>query len=88
MPTHPMPERRLLTRAEAANYCGLSKQSFSKWIREGRLPKPIFGTARWDRRSIDHALDILCDLRNAELNETDFDQWKRRKNANSIERDS
>ena len=48
---------RLLTREQAAAYCGLSVHGFSDWVKAGRLPGPIRGTTRWDRKAIDAALD-------------------------------
>ena len=52
---------RLLTRKEAAAYCRLSPQGFSTWVKNGRLPGPIAGTARLDLRAIDAALyGIRC----------------------------
>jgi hypothetical protein len=59
---------RLLTRSQAAAYCSLSLQGFSAWVKLGKLPRPILGTARWDLKKIDEALDILQN--NA------LDQWK------------
>ena len=46
---------RVVTREQAASYCGLSPQGFSDWIRAGRLPGPIDGTCRWDLKAIDAA---------------------------------
>ena len=51
-----VPRPRLVTRHEAANYCRLSPQAFSLWVKEGRLPTALAGTARWDLKSIDAAL--------------------------------
>jgi predicted DNA-binding transcriptional regulator AlpA len=53
---------RLVTRDQAASYCGLSPQGFSEWIRAGRLPCPIEGTSRWDLKAIDAALDAASGL--------------------------
>jgi hypothetical protein len=41
---------RLLTREQAAAYCGLSVHGFSEWVKAGRLPGPIHGTIRWTGR--------------------------------------
>src|SRR5450759_1403414 len=76
---------RLLSRAEAANYCGLSCQGFSTWVKIGRLPGPIAGTARWDLRAIDAALDLLSGIADRDEGGVDssfLDQWKI-KNARS-----
>ncbi len=64
---------RLLTREQAAAYCGLSTHGFSEWVRAGRLPGPIAGTARWDLRAIDAALDSLSGIGIGSLA---LDQWK------------
>jgi hypothetical protein len=42
---------------DAAAYLGLTGAAFSKWVSEGRIPKPLPGTRRWDRKAIDLALD-------------------------------
>lgn len=52
-----MSEPRLLTLAEAAAYCSLSRRGFLDWVDRGIVPGPIAGTRRWDRRAIDAALD-------------------------------
>ena len=49
---------RLIRREAAAAYCGLSVQGFGRWVRLGRLPGPIPGTARWDLKAIDIALEL------------------------------
>jgi len=48
---------RLMSGAEAAAYLGLTPASFAKWVADGRAPKPLPGTRRWDRKAIDLALD-------------------------------
>jgi hypothetical protein len=70
---------RLLTREEAAAYCRLSPQGFSRWVKMGRMPGPIAGTARWDLRAIDTALDSLsgiADHDKAGMRSLVLDQWK------------
>jgi predicted DNA-binding transcriptional regulator AlpA len=69
------PPSRLLTRHEAAMYCRLSPQTFSAWVKLGRLPASIRGTARWDRKAIDAALDSISGLM-TQSTESAFDQWK------------
>ncbi len=68
---------RLVTRSEAARYCRLSKGGFSGWVRDGRLPGPIAGTARWDLRAIDAAIDSLSEICVTER-ASPLDQWKAR----------
>jgi hypothetical protein len=38
---------RLLTREQAAAYCGLSVRDFSEWVKSGKLPGPD----TWHRKS-------------------------------------
>lgn len=64
---------RLLTREQAAAYCGLSVNGFSEWVKSGRLPGPILGTARWDLKAIDIALDSASGIGIGSLA---LDQWK------------
>jgi hypothetical protein len=64
---------RLLTREQAAAYCGLSVQGFGRWVRLGRLPDPIPGTARWDLKAIDIALDSASGISNTAS--SPLDQW-------------
>jgi hypothetical protein len=53
---------RLLTRQQAARYCGLSPSGFGKWVTAGRLPRALPGTRRWDRQAVDAALDRIMAL--------------------------
>ena len=64
---------RLLTREQAAAYCGLSVSGFSAWMKSGRLPGAISGTVRWDMRAIDVALDSASGIGIGPLA---LDQWK------------
>lgn len=50
---------RLLSRQQAAAYCGLSARSFSDWVAKGRMPQPLPQTSRWDLRAIDSAIDLM-----------------------------
>ena len=69
---------RLLTREQAATYCGLSVQGFSNWVKAGRLPPAIGGTARWDLKAIDAALDLLSGVGSTD-SATALDQWRARR---------
>lgn len=51
------PEPRLMTGRQAAVYCGITPVTWSKWVVDGTMPKPLPGTRRWDRKAIDAALD-------------------------------
>jgi hypothetical protein len=70
-------ERRGMTKAEAANYCGCeSVSAFDDWIRRGIVPGPIPGTHRWDRKAIDASLDRASGLATT-MTETDYGRWKK-----------
>jgi predicted DNA-binding transcriptional regulator AlpA len=77
---------RLLKRQEAAAYCSLSARGFSEWVKAGRLPGPIPGTARWDRRAIDAVLDEASGLETCGAQEDAFDRWKREKHEKRTSR--
>lgn len=78
-------EPRLLTKEQAARYCALSPRGFSSWVKIGRLPGPVTGTARWDRRAIDTALDKIMDGfsgKNVDI----YDNWKASYNEGQLKR--
>ena len=77
---------RLLTREQAAAYCGLSTRGFSEWVKAGKMPGPIPGTARWDRRAIDAVLDKASGLETRGAQEDAFDRWKRERHEKSTSR--
>jgi len=56
--------QRLLSRQDAAAYCGCSTATFSGWVAAGYMPKPLFGSKRWDKKAIDEALDKASGLAN------------------------
>jgi hypothetical protein len=76
---------RLLTREEAAAYCRLSPQGFSRWVKMGLMPGSIAGTARWDLKAIDAALDAASGI-GSNKEEDAFDKWKRERNARTSSR--
>ena len=49
--------QRLLSRKDAAAYCGVSVATFSAWVTAGFMPKPLFASKRWDKKAIDAAID-------------------------------
>lgn len=57
-----VPEPRLMSGTDVANYCGITLATLSKWVTEGRLPPPLPGTRRWDRKALDLALDKLSGI--------------------------
>jgi len=71
---------RLLSKAAAAEYCSLSPSSFGKWVRDGRLPKSIPETHRWDRLAIDSALDRVSGIASASTVSA-LDEWRSTRNA-------
>jgi predicted DNA-binding transcriptional regulator AlpA len=71
---------RLVTKKEAAAYCGVSVPTFTKWVSLGIMPSSAGLTRRWDRRTIDAVLDDLGGL-SARPSEDAFDKWKRARNA-------
>jgi hypothetical protein len=66
---------RVLSRHQAAAYCGISAQAFSTWVRAGRLPAPIAGTYRWDLKAIDAALDSASGLSKSNSS-SPLDEWR------------
>jgi predicted DNA-binding transcriptional regulator AlpA len=57
----PLPEKRGLSRVEAAQYIGVSSTLFDVMVNDGRMPPPREINARivWDRRELDVAFDNL-----------------------------
>lgn len=72
---------RLMTRPEAAAYCGASVATFNKWVGSGLLPPALTGLKRWDRRAIDAHLDKVSGLGGHAQPEDEFDKWKRERDA-------
>ncbi|UGX87153.1 helix-turn-helix transcriptional regulator [Phyllobacterium meliloti] len=76
-------EKRLLTRGEAAAYCGLKPSAFSDWVRKGTMPKPINGSRRWDKKAIDAKLDEIAGIQTARApainddGESELQKWQR-----------
>jgi hypothetical protein len=69
---------------DAAAYLGLTGAAFSKWVSEGRIPKPLPGTRRWDRKAIDLALDKASQIASPSVvpePEDPFLEWKRNDEA-------
>ncbi len=57
----PPPERRGLSRGEAADYIGVGVSKFDALVADSRMPMPkrIDGRRVWDRRQLDLAFDLL-----------------------------
>ena len=66
--------RRLLTRPEAAAYCGVSVPTFNDQLRSGSMPAPLqwpsVNRMLWDLRALDAAIDALADPADAK------DEWR------------
>ena len=75
----PLQTPRLLSRQQAAAYCGVGLETFDDYRRRGIVPGPISGTNRWDRKLIDMWLDKASGL---EANtETSLDEWRAHRNG-------
>lgn len=59
----PLPTRRMLNRAEAAAYVGVSVNTLDRMIADVLMPGPIrvYGRVLWDVRALDSAIDALPD---------------------------
>jgi excisionase family DNA binding protein len=57
----PPPERRGLSRGEAAEYIGVGVSKFDALVADKRMPAPkrVDGRRVWDRRQVDRAFDLL-----------------------------
>ncbi len=75
----PLQTPRLLSRQQAAAYCGVSLETFDDYRRRGIVPGPISGTNRWDRKLIDMWLDKASGI---DANtETSLDEWRAKRNG-------
>lgn len=43
---------------DAAGYCGVTPETFSRWVAAGTLPKAVIGR-RWDRKALGEAMARL-----------------------------
>ena len=71
---------RMLTRAQAAAYCGVGSTTFTAWVGRGIVPGPVPATHRWDRKAIDAALDALSRI-DDKLEGEALDRWKAKRHA-------
>lgn len=55
-------EPRLIGRKEASAYLGIAESTFSMWVASGKIPEPIPGTRKWDKKAIDARLDEISGL--------------------------
>lgn len=73
---------RLVSRAEAAMYCGLKPSRFSDLVRDGKMPPAVPGTTKWDMKAIDLHLDKLAGIK-TEQPKSALERWKEQQNAGS-----
>ncbi|MBS7737914.1 MULTISPECIES: hypothetical protein [unclassified Chelatococcus] len=73
--------KRLMTRPEAAAYCGAGVATFTKWVEAGLLPPALVGLKRWDRLAIDAHLNKASGIGAEAEPEDEFDKWKRERDA-------
>ena len=73
-----MTEKRVLTKQEAAAYCGCrTLATFDQWRAKGIVPPPIPGTTRWDRKALDAALDRASGLVTVSAGEpSPYQRWR------------
>ncbi len=83
-------QQRLLSRQEAANYCGVTASAFSHWVSKGLMPKPLIGTHRRDKSALDAKLDQHSGITKTQEQETEdqFTAWEKKYNARKITRSS
>ncbi|WP_141739949.1 helix-turn-helix domain-containing protein [Bosea sp. BIWAKO-01] len=68
----------LMTKADAAAYCGVCPATFTNWVASGVMPTPFRGTRMYDRRAIDAFIDRDSGILRATAPEEDaFDRWER-----------
>jgi excisionase family DNA binding protein len=67
---------RLIGRKEAAAYLGIAESTFSMWVATHKMPQPVAGTKRWDKKAIDARLDELSGLTAADA-EDPYEKWMR-----------
>jgi predicted DNA-binding transcriptional regulator AlpA len=76
---------RLISRQEAAAYCGINKTTFSTWVTTHKMPPPIPGTRKWDKKAIDAKLDEISGL-GANNIEDEYEKMKRERDARRAKR--
>jgi hypothetical protein len=76
---------RLVTKAEAARYCGASPATYAKWVLAGILPPSLPVIGKYDMRALDAALDKLSGIK-SEQSEDGFEKWKRGRDAKASSR--
>lgn len=78
---------RLIGRAEAAAYCGITPTCFSMWVASHKMPPAVPGTRKWDKRAIDAKLDEISGLAvDDNKAETGLQKWRRECDARRAEK--
>jgi hypothetical protein len=77
---------RLVSKTEAARYCGVTSATFAKWVLAGILPPSLAVTGKYDMRALDIALDKLSGIESVEQPEDSFEIWKRGRDAKTSSR--
>lgn len=81
---------RILAKAVAAQYCGLTEKGFDEWVKTGKLPRAMKGTRRWDKVALDIALDRLsgvADIKSGqEVKASGLASWVEKRKAAKNER--
>ena len=67
---------RILTKRQAAEYCGLSLSGYQAWVDQGLVPGPLPGTKRYDRLAMDRAIDELSGIGRSGGPDSEYDNWK------------
>lgn len=67
---------RLIGRRKAAAYLDIAESTFSMWVSTHKMPPPIPGTRKWDKRAIDAKLDEISGLESPET-EDRYEKWMR-----------
>ncbi|QAY95091.1 hypothetical protein CWB41_04575 [Methylovirgula ligni] len=69
---------RLMTKTQAAAYCGVTLPTFGKWVEKGFIPKAL-PMRKWDRHAIDAAIDKMSGISNSPpvKAETALQKWLR-----------
>lgn len=66
-----------MTCDDAAAYYGLLPSTWDRWVSDGRMPPPVPGTHRSDRKAIDLAWDRLAGIATAVMDASDAELWPR-----------
>jgi hypothetical protein len=77
---------RLVSKAEAARYCGVTPATYAKWVLEGIVPPSLPIIGKYDMRALNAALDRLSGIKATEHSEDSFEVWKRGRDAKTSSR--